>query len=689
MFSVTIREKSGQVYTFHFDKPEIMIGRVKGNDVILPKQNISKRHALVRVHGPRFVVEDLGSTNGTYVNGHRITTPVEVGSEDKAYLGDFVMQFFDLGQPNDGTAADDAAPLGDDLGLDAATSESGRAVSSSSQPAQSADGGADFDASGFGADEFSADAFGDDAFGDDAFAAEAFDAASADDALASGAFGADDPFAAPVADQGGPGLDGEADAPLEALDALDESTLSQLGDAASDAMAEIAARREAAAPMVGDAAVVAADPVAAMEAVDDRMTGPVDGLGAALDAAAAAVSGVQAPDLSLDLSMPDVAAPMPVMSTAEGDAFVPPSGHYDALALLHTQASEELAGSFTGDAAQLSDSEWAEMEARVVAFVDGQHASLPDTLDLDRLKRDLIYELVGLGPLETLLDDAAVETIEVNGPEQIWVHRDSERQETEVRFSGQAALSSAAERLVRASGAPDSAGHWVDGTLADGTTVRVAWPPLCPNGPVVLIRKPRGDAPSLDDLVGRGVVTEDAAGQLRDLMLAGRSIALVGAAGSGRRTVLNALAREVPDTERIVVTEQGVRLHLSQPQVIRLDTAVGDEALHVARMLRPDRILLGECGAAQLIGLIDHACDGIAPWLGFLHARSAEEAMQRALNAHAVRYAGVPMAVAASRTVAALDVLGVFSIVDGGAVLDRIVEVTLEGADLRAVDLKA
>ena len=50
MFSVTIREKSGQVYTFHFDKPEIMIGRVKGNDVILPKQNISKRHALIRAH---------------------------------------------------------------------------------------------------------------------------------------------------------------------------------------------------------------------------------------------------------------------------------------------------------------------------------------------------------------------------------------------------------------------------------------------------------------------------------------------------------------------------------------------------------------------------------------------------------------------------------------------------------------
>ena len=96
MFAITIRERSGQVYTFHFDKPEVLIGRVKGNDVILPKQNISKRHALVRVNGPRFVIEDFGSTNGTYVNGHRISGAVEIGADDKVYLGDFVMNFVDL-----------------------------------------------------------------------------------------------------------------------------------------------------------------------------------------------------------------------------------------------------------------------------------------------------------------------------------------------------------------------------------------------------------------------------------------------------------------------------------------------------------------------------------------------------------------------------------------------------------------
>ena len=127
MFSVTIRERSGQVYTFHFDKPEILIGRVKGNDVILPKQNISKRHALIRSEGSTFVVEDFGSTNGTFVNGHRITDPVEIGSEDKVYLGDFVMQFFAIDAENRVEVAESPRAL-DAVPEDAAASEDLKAL---------------------------------------------------------------------------------------------------------------------------------------------------------------------------------------------------------------------------------------------------------------------------------------------------------------------------------------------------------------------------------------------------------------------------------------------------------------------------------------------------------------------------------------------------------------------------------
>ncbi len=674
MFSVTIREKSGQVYTFHFDKPEIMVGRVKGNDVILPKQNISKRHALVRVHGARFIVEDLGSTNGTYVNGHRIATPVEVGSEDKVYLGDFVMQYYDLGQPSHAADPDFQVDLTVDAG------EPSRAGFLSEAAALDATvmhegplgDGADIDFGGTAA-------FG---RGDDLDLGGAAHA-SFDDGGLDGAFGHDGFDALPVA---------------AAFEAPEEATLAQLGDAASHARREIDAHRRAASAGVTSGEAVASTDPFAVDPLDDRMTGPIHGLTGALEAAATPALDV---GVDLDFSLPVVEPELaltkeeesewhgaPVFATASR-APVAASGHYPALAMLYSEAVGALASALRGDAAQLSDAEWTHMEEQVIAFVDDRAAGdkLGGDLDVERLKRDLIYELAGLGPLEALLDDATIETIEVNSFDAIWLLRQGERTASKSRFSSQAGLTAAAERLVRASGVTtDDASTWVDGTLADGTTIRVAWPPMCPTGPVLLIRKPRGDAPTLDDLVARAVVTAKAAEQLKTLLLAGRSIGLVGTAGAGRRTVLNALARHIPGHERIVVTEQGVRLHLEQPQVVRLDASAGIETvLGIAHRLRPDRILLGACGAEALMALIDRTCDGFAPWMGLLHGHTAADAIARTIHAHAVRFPGVGRDTASARAATALDILGVFSDAPDGPVLDQVVEVVRHGDELRAI----
>lgn len=651
MFSVTIREKSGQVYTFHFDKPEIMIGRVKGNDVILPKQNISKRHALVRVQGGRFIVEDLGSTNGTYVNGHRIATPVEIGSEDKVYLGDFVMQYYDLGQST--------RDADQDLEIEAALGEAGADFAET--PALDAV-----------VDSFSAEPASDSADIDFEGAGE-FDGFDSDYEL--------------------PSFDAEvADAPGKAVD---EPTMAELDGPAQDAIAEIAARRAAAEAGEPDAVVASLDPTA-IDPDDDRMTGPIDGLSAALDAAAAPDLDMGL-DLHLDLDLPapeaePTAAGLEEIPMSTVATFETPGSHYEALEQLYVQAIDTLGPSIRGDAAQLSDTEWATMEAKVIAFVDERAASdaLGEAPDVDRLKRDLIYEISGLGPLETLLDDASIESIEVNAFDAIWLLRQGERASSALQFSSQAALTAAAERLVRASGvALDDASTWVDGTLADGTTIRVAWPPMCPSGPVLLIRKPRSDSPSLQELVNRDVVTEAAAEQLLSLLLAGRSIGLVGPSGAGRRTVLNALAQHIPDNERIVVTEQGVRLHLEQPQVIRLDATAGvDTVLRIAHRLRPDRVLLGTCGANEMMALLHCTSDGFAPWMGLLVGQSADAAVERVVSAHAIQYPGASRATACARVATALDVLGVFSAAEGGPVLTTVVEVVREGDELRTLPLE-
>lgn len=96
MFSVVITEKGGAQRRMEFDKNEITVGRVQGNDVILGKGNVSKRHSRIVLKDGRFIVVDLKSTNGTYVNGRKITSPLVVKPGDKIYIGDFIITLDEL-----------------------------------------------------------------------------------------------------------------------------------------------------------------------------------------------------------------------------------------------------------------------------------------------------------------------------------------------------------------------------------------------------------------------------------------------------------------------------------------------------------------------------------------------------------------------------------------------------------------
>src|SRR5438034_7986087 len=91
MFTVIITEKGGEQKRLDFDKPEVTIGRVAGNDIVLPKGNVSKRHSRIVLKDGKFIIVDLKSTNGTYVNGRKITSPLVIKSTDKIYIGDFII----------------------------------------------------------------------------------------------------------------------------------------------------------------------------------------------------------------------------------------------------------------------------------------------------------------------------------------------------------------------------------------------------------------------------------------------------------------------------------------------------------------------------------------------------------------------------------------------------------------------
>ncbi len=106
MFAIVVNEKGGEQKRLEFDKPEVTIGRVQGNDIILPKGNVSKRHSRIVLKDGKFIIVDLKSTNGTYVNGRKITSPLVVKGTDKIYIGDFILSVEEL----QGAGAEEAPP---------------------------------------------------------------------------------------------------------------------------------------------------------------------------------------------------------------------------------------------------------------------------------------------------------------------------------------------------------------------------------------------------------------------------------------------------------------------------------------------------------------------------------------------------------------------------------------------------
>lgn len=124
MVSITITEKNGRPQTREFDQEEISIGRVQGNEIVLPKSNISKRHCRLSRSGSTWIVADAQSTNGTFLNGQRLTAPQEIGPDDKVGIGDFTLEVRDAQQDAQATPAPKSrATLASDPGQQLKTKE--------------------------------------------------------------------------------------------------------------------------------------------------------------------------------------------------------------------------------------------------------------------------------------------------------------------------------------------------------------------------------------------------------------------------------------------------------------------------------------------------------------------------------------------------------------------------------------
>ena len=294
---------------------------------------------------------------------------------------------------------------------------------------------------------------------------------------------------------------------------------------------------------------------------------------------------------------------------------------------------------------------------------DGRLVGDVAVLDVvDALRRDS----VGAGALEPLLGTDGVTDVLVNGPDEVYVDIGRGLRRTEVRFPDDDAVRRLAQRLSAAAGRRlDDSSPYVDVRLPDGTRFHAVLAPIASPGTCLSLRVPARRALSLDDLQATGVVSEDGAGLLRDLVEARLPFVVTGGTGSGKTTVLNALLSSVAPQERLVIVEDASELRPRHPHVVSLESRPANvegagaislrDLVRQALRMRPDRLVVGEVRGAEVVDLLAALNTGHEGGCATLHANSAGDVPAR-FEALGVA-AGLPRTAVHAQLGSALDVV--------------------------------
>jgi len=262
------------------------------------------------------------------------------------------------------------------------------------------------------------------------------------------------------------------------------------------------------------------------------------------------------------------------------------------------------------------------------------------TAEQTKIVEEVLDEVLGLGPLETLLKEPSISDILVNRYNKVYIERNGKLSETTVRFKDDAHLLHIIEKIVSQVGRRiDEAQPIVDARLQDGSRVNAIIPPLALDGPCLSIRR-----------FGRHVITQEemlefrtlTPGMLRFLAACVQSkttILISGGTGSGKTTMLNALSRFIPEEERIITIEDTAELQLQQRHVVKFETRPPNlnkegginqrQLLRTALRMRPDRIIVGECRGAEALDMLQAMNTGVEGSMSTVHANTPRDAFSR------------------------------------------------------------
>jgi pilus assembly protein CpaF len=317
-----------------------------------------------------------------------------------------------------------------------------------------------------------------------------------------------------------------------------------------------------------------------------------------------------------------------------------------------------------------------------------------------RLFEQISAEILGLGPLQPLLEDESVTEIMVNGAKNIYIERKGKIHRVPVTFESNDHVMRIIDRIVAPLGRRiDESSPYVDARLADGSRVNAVIPPISLVGPTLTIRKFSKVPITLEQLVQYGTLSAEALQFLKACVEARMNVVISGGTGSGKTTLLNILSSFIPSDERILTIENAAELQLRQEHVVTLESRPANiegrgeitirQLVVNALRMRPDRIIVGEIRDDAALDMLQAMNTGHDGSMTTLHSNSPRDTLSRLETMTMMAGMELPIRAIREQVTSAIDVvIHQERMRDGSRKVTNITEVSgMEGDVITTTDI--
>ncbi len=307
------------------------------------------------------------------------------------------------------------------------------------------------------------------------------------------------------------------------------------------------------------------------------------------------------------------------------------------------------------------------VQKNITQIYEQTQLKLPEDLR-KQIFEQVLNDLLGFGPIQSLLNDDQVTEIMVNGPKKVFIEKEGKLLKSNVTFDDDDHVLRIIDRIILPLGRRvDADSPTVDARLPDGSRVNAVVRPVAIDGPSITIRKFRKDKLKTEDLISFGSLTRQMADFLEACVKARFNIIISGGTGSGKTTLLNVMSGFIPENERIITIEDAAELQLQQDHVMRMETKTANaEGLHAVSIrelvknslrMRPDRIVVGEVRGGEALDMLQAMNTGHDGSLTTVHANTPRDAISRIETLVLMAGMDLPLKVVRQQVSSAVDLI--------------------------------